>query len=304
MPSLAARALSLALRLYLRPRLLRGTVAERRAQIAATAARRRLPNGFLAVPVSAGAVPAEWLEGPGLDRSRVLYHVHGGGFSGGSAASERPLTLLLSRAVESRGFGIDYRLAPEHPFPAAVEDAVAAYRWLLDQGADPRRTIVSGASAGGNIALSALLSLRDAGGPLPAGVVLLSPSTDLTLSGESFVTKARLDPIITRAYAERASAMYASAAERRNPLLSPHFADLRGLPPMLVHAGSIEVMLSDATRLADRAKEAGVDVTLRVWEGLFHVFHAAAFLPESRAAMREIGTWARQRLEPTVIMGR
>jgi len=255
--------------------------------------------------VNAGGVGAEWQGDCPAERGNhpapseltgVLYHLHGGGFVRGSAASERPLTHRVARATGTRGFSVDYRLAPQHPFPAAVADAVAAYRWLLKNGVPPNRIILSGASAGGGLALSATLTLRDAGDPLPACLVLLSPATDLTLSGQSFETKARLDFILSRGYAEWAARRYVGMHDARDPLASPLFADLRGLPPMLIHVGANEVMLSDSTRLAERAQAAGVAVMLKVWKGLFHVFPAAGFLPESHKAMAEVGAFSRQHL--------
>lgn len=309
MPSLTARFVGLGLPLYRPVQRVWRALVKLRATLARVPGRdagdrRTLPRGRRAyVRVDAGGVGAEWmgqgaaergLSQPGTGLPGVLYHLHGGGFVRGSAASERPLARRLARATGTHAFSIDYRLAPQHPFPAAVADAVAAYRWLLKMGVPPNRIILSGASAGGCLALSATLSLRDAGDPLPACLVLLSPVTDLTVSGESFKTKARVDFILTRGYAEWAATRYVGLYSARDPLVSPLFANLRGLPPLAIHVGANEVLLSDSTRLAGRAEAAGVAVTLRVWEGLFHVFPAAGFLPESRQAMAEVGAFARR----------
>lgn len=291
MPSFTARLVALGLRYYLRPRLARQSVEERRRAID-TRVGGSTRRGAQVERLNAGGVPAEWVDIPRPASRAVLYHLHGGGFCAGSCASERPLLTRLARAAGARGFAVDYRLAPEHPFPAAVEDTVAAYRWLLKAGVASADIVLSGSSAGGALALAALVSLRDAGDPLPASCILLSPATDLTLSGESFVTKARADPVLSQEYVRRATRLYIGQGNPKEPLASPLFADLQGLPPLLIHVGSSEILLSDSTRLARRAEEAGVNVTLKVWDGLFHVFHTAGFLPESRRALAEIGAFA------------
>lgn len=250
--------------------------------------------GTVVEKVTAGAAPGEWIMTPGADAEKVILFLHGGGYCLGSCDSHRGLASLLSSAAGMRALMIDYRLAPEHPFPAGLEDAVAAYRWLLQRGVDPERIAVAGDSAGGGLTLATLLSLRDAGDPLPAGAVLLSPWTDLALTGESFVTRAELDPMLGKAGMVSTARWYIGDMDPRTPLVSPLYAELRGLPPLLVHVGDHEVLLDDAVRLATRARAAGVDVTLEVWEGMWHVFHATApRVPEAQRAVERIGEFLR-----------
>ncbi len=231
-----------------------------------------------------------------MTSEHILYYLHGGGFYTGSSESCRQFSFRLAQAARAKAMTIDYRLAPEHPFPAALEDSLAAYRWLLENNFRPENIIIGGDSAGGNLALATLVALRDAGDPLPAAAFCMSPALDMLLSGESLTTHASLDPIFTRAYFEWAAPLYIGEGDPRNPLMSPLYADLRGLPPLLIHVGSHELMLSDSTRLAENAQEAGVDVTLKIWEEMFHVFQVFSFLPEARQAVREIGDFARQHL--------
>lgn len=254
-------------------------------------------NGTVVEKVTAGAVPGEWITTPGADAERVILFLHGGGYCLGSCSSHRGLASLLSRAAGVRALIIDYRLAPEHPFPAGLEDAVAAYRWLLGRGVDPKHIAVAGDSAGGGLTLATLLSLRDAGDPLPAGAVLLSPWTDLALTGESLVTRAELDPVLGKASMLGMTRWYIGDMDPRTPLASPLYAEMRGLPPLLVHVGDHEVLLDDAVRVATRARAAGVDVTLEVWDEMWHVFHATApRVPEARQAVEKVGEFLRARL--------
>jgi acetyl esterase/lipase len=187
---------------------------------------------------------------------------------------------------------VDYRLAPEHPFPAALEDCLAAYRWLLGTGISPLDIVIAGDSAGGNLTLTTLLSLRDAGDPLPAAAVCIAPMTDLEGTGESFRTKD--DPALTAEFALKVARHYAGDHDLRLPLLSPYHGDLRGLPPLLIQVGGDEILLSDATRLADDARAAGVEVHLAVWPKMWHVWHVfAPSLPEARRAIDDIGAFIR-----------
>lgn len=256
-----------------------------------------LPVGIVAEPVMAGGVPGEWVSAPGADRNRVLLCLHGGGYTMGSSKTTSVLASFLSAASGCRVLVIDYRLAPEHPFPAALEDTIAAYRWLLEQGFLPRRIIVTGFSAGGGLALSTLISLRDAGIALSAGAVLVSPWTDLAGTGVSVLTRAEADPWLTDAMNRYHAALYAGGNDLRHPLISPLYADFPGLPPLLIHVGSDEIMLDDSLRVAERATKAGVEVTLEVWEGMWHVWHAfASRLPEGRQAIEHIGQFVRRKM--------
>lgn len=293
---MASEALTRVLEM-LRANPLQGDLAQMRANMERGAEATPLPSDVKIAPVSANGVSAEWVIAPGARDDRALVYVHGGGYAMGSLATHRALCARLSRLARMRVLNVAYRLAPEHPHPAAVEDAVAALRWLYAQGFAPSRVAIGGDSAGGGLTLATLLALRDAGGPLPAAGVCISPWTDLSASGDSIRTKASVDPMVTEGPLRQMAAAYLGGKDPRTPLASPLFADLRGLPPLLVQVGEAELLLDDATRLASRARDAGVDVTLEVWEGMFHVWHAFAdMLPEAAHACERIAAWLEPRL--------
>jgi phosphinothricin tripeptide acetyl hydrolase len=272
------------------------TVAERRAQYERAEKAFPTPPEVKVERVSAPVAPAEWLRPPGAVAGRVVLYLHGGGYVIGSPRSHRHLAAAIAAAGQASALLLDYRLGPEHPYPAAVDDATAAYRWLLDQGIAPGHIVIGGDSAGGGLTVATLLALRDARLPLPAGGVCISPWVDLTCSGGSYRTKAAVDPIVTRTGVEEMARAYLGSSAARTPLASPLFADLRGLPPLLIHVGSDEVLLDDAVQLADRARSAGVDATLEVWDRMIHVWHW--FLPmldEAQAAIDGIGRFTRAR---------
>ena len=247
--------------------------------------------------VSAGGVPADWIRMPGVSTDRVLLYLHGGAYTMGSHRTHRDLVSRLSQAAGVQVLIINYRLAPESPHPAAIEDALAAYHWLLTQGYKPEHIAIGGDSAGGGLTLATLLSLRDAGEKMPAAAILLSPWTDLTDSGESQITRAEADPAIKSGDEERHIVDYVGTAQRHHPLISPVFADLTGLPPLLIHVGHDEVLLDDSTRIAQNAQNAGVEVKLKVWEDMWHVFQAYAFmLPETHQSISELGAFVQQHL--------
>ena len=260
-----------------------------------------LPEGVSSTPLDAGGIPAEWIAAPNATDEQTIYWLHGGGYCIGSIKTHRGLLARISAATGARALAIDYRLAPERPFPAAVEDAVAGYRWLLANGVEPPQIVVGGDSAGGGLTVATLVALKDAGERLPSGAVCISPWTDMALAGESLVSKAEADPMITTDGIARVRDAYVGTADPRGPLASPIYADLSGLPPMLIHVGENEVLLSDSTRLAKRAEAAGVDVTLEVWPDMFHVWHFfAAMLPEAQQAIDRIGEWVRARVGVSV----
>jgi len=267
---------------------------QRRREWEVEALQHVLPKGARFARVDAGGVAAEWMEMPRVARDRVFLLLHGGGYNAGSPRTHRRLAAHLSRSTHMRVLTPDYRLAPEHPFPAGVKDALTAYGWLLNDGLAADHVVVGGDSAGGGLALSMLLALREAGAAMPRAAVLMAPWTDLTVSGASYRANRKLDPVVTPEGLKEAARWYAGERDLTDPMLSPLFADLAGLPPMLIHAASDEVMADDSRLLADRAKAAGVEVTLRMYEGLWHVFHGAGIeIPESRQAIDEIGSYLR-----------
>ena len=267
-------------------------VARERADVE-TMARMFKPLGAIQCEsVVANGVPAEWVVPLGMQPARVILFLHGGSFNSGSIVSHRTLAGNVALAAKARALLIDYRLAPEHPFPAAVEDAAATFEWLLAQGSAPSQIVVAGDSAGGTLTLAALMFLRDHNRPLPAAAVCLSPAPDLTFSGESWVFNAKKDLMIDARKERKAVEIYLRGADPRAPLASPYFGDLRRLPPLLIQVGSHEVLLSDSTRIAEKAKEAGVDVTLEVWPGMQHEWQfAAKILPEGKRAISNIGAF-------------
>lgn len=269
-----------------------------RAEFEKSASIFKLPEDVVSEAVSAGGVSAEWITTPEVKNDRVHLHLHGGAYYTGSINTHRDLVSRLGRAAVIRSLVIDFRLAPEHPYPAALEDSTRAYRWLLGEGYDPAKIFISGDSSGGGLALATLVNLRHADDPLPAGAVCLSPWTDLALTGDSVKSKARVDPINKLEYMTMSSQLYAGEHDLKTPLISPLYADLSGLPPLLIQVGSEETLLDDSTRLAERARAVGVEVTFEIWEGMFHIFQLSArFLPEARRAIEEIGVFIRQRIE-------
>ncbi|HXQ20673.1 MAG TPA: alpha/beta hydrolase [Candidatus Acidoferrales bacterium] len=273
------------------------TIAEMRAGMESMALMAQIPADVKREPVDAGGVPAEWVTAPGVDARRVILYLHGGGYTIGSINTHRELAARLSRAAAARVLLLGYRLAPEHPHPAAVEDATAAYRWLLAQGVQASRLIVAGDSAGGGLTVATLVALRDAGAPPPAAGVCLSPWVDLEGTGESMTTKAAADPMVQRDGLLKMAAAYLAGQDPRTPLAAPLYANLSGLPPLLIQVGTAETLLDDATRLAERARKAGVDVTLDTWDDMIHVFQAfGTFLPEARQAIDRIGEFVKQRV--------
>ena len=272
------------------------SVANMRAGLEALASGFTPPADVGYETVNAGGVPAEWVVAPAALRERVILYLHGGAYVVGSINTHRDLASRLSRAAAARVLTIDYRLAPEHPHPAAVEDATAAYRWLLDEGTQPSRLVISGDSAGGGLTVATLVALREARLPLPAAGVCLSPWVDLEGIGESMTTKAGVDPMVQREHLRNMAALYLGNLDPRTPLAAPLYADLSGLPPLLIHVGTAETLLDDSTRLAERARKAGVAVQIEQWEDMIHVWHAfAAILPEGQEAIERVGAFIRQR---------
>lgn len=265
---------------------------ERRARMDAFGTRYEMPAGVTVEPVSANGVPAEWTEAEGADPSRVLLFLHGGGYISGSLRSHRHLVAEAGRIARMRTLALDYRLAPEHPFSAALDDALAGYRFLLSQGIMPHDIALGGESAGGGLALAAMVSLRERGVPLPACAWLSSPWADLSQSGATMQTKAPVDPLIQKPYLDELAAAYLHGAEADNPLASPLEADLGGLPPLLIQVGSDETLLDDSVRLAGVAGAAGVRITLEIWPDMIHAF--TLFYPQvakAREALQRVAAF-------------
>jgi monoterpene epsilon-lactone hydrolase len=255
------------------------------------------PEDITWEPVDAAGVPAEWVTPDDRVPGRAVVYLHGGGYATGTLGSARALFTHLARATRARLLAVDYRLAPEHPFPAAVDDAVAAYRYAVAAGHAAEAIALCGDSSGGGLALGALVALRDLDEPMPGTAIALSPWTDLTLSGASLQANRDSDPMVSERTLGQMADAYLGGADRRSPTASPLFADLTGLPPLLLQVGSGELLLDDTTRFAERAEAAGVDVTLERWDDVFHVWHAFAdLLPEARDAIAAIGTYVDRRL--------
>ena len=254
-----------------------------------------LPRGATLKPEKADGVSVEWIVPPNAAAQPVILYLHGGGWTLGWYNSHRWLVAHICRAAASRALAVDYRLAPENPFPAALEDCLAAYRWLLKSGTPPQQIVIVGDSAGGNLALTTLMALRDAGDLLPAAAVCISPMTDLAGTGESF--KTNKDPLLTARFALSMARHYVGNQDPCLPLISPHYGNLSGLPRLLIHVGEDEILLSDAARLTDNARAAGVDVSLVIWPKMWHVWHVfVPYLPEAQQAVNAIGAFIHERI--------
>lgn len=248
-------------------------------------------------PFGLHGLQAEFFDAPGADPERVLLYLHGGGYVIGSITSHGYLIQNLSRASGMRVLAINYRLAPEHPFPAAIDDAVGSYRWLLKQGYKPEHMAIGGDSAGGGLTLASLVSLRDAGDPLPAAALCISPWTDLTGKADSLRTRRHLDPMIDPDSLYKLVGYYLGKTDPTHPLASPLFAELAGLPPLLIQVGEREVLYDDAVELAKKASAAGLEVTLEEAANMFHVWHAyAPMLDEAQQAVDRAGRYLRGKL--------
>jgi len=270
-------------------------VGELRANMEMMATAVPPPDDVAFEPVDAGGVPGEWVTAPGARTDAAMLYLHGGGYAIGSIATHRRLAAAISRAAGIRLLLVDYRLAPEHPHPAAVDDAVAAYRWLLGEGLDRADLAIAGDSAGGGLTVATLLALRDRGEPLPACAVPISPWVDMDQSASSYATRADLDPMVSAAGLKQMADWYLAGQPLDTPLASPLHADLTGLPPLLVHVGDHEVLLDDATRLVERARQHGVDAVCEVGPECFHVWHAFP-IPEAEDAIGRIAEFVRRRI--------
>jgi epsilon-lactone hydrolase len=244
----------------------------------------------------AGGVPAEWVMAPGCDTGRAILYLHGGGYAIGSLNTHRRLAYDISAASAAKVLLIDYRLAPEHPFPAAIDDAASAWRWLLQQGFAANRMAIAGDSAGGGLTIATLVNLRDKKLGLPACAVAISPWVDLEGLGNSLTTRSAQDPMVQKDGLLWMAKMYLNGKDARTPLAAPLHADLKGLPPTLVQVGTAETLLDDAIRIAEKMHAAGVDARLAIWPNMLHVFPLfAPILSEGRDGCIEIGTFIRSK---------
>ena len=280
------------------------TKEERRAASDAAGQARQDLTGVNTEAVDTNGVPAEWVVADDADSSRTILYLHGGGYVSGSIISHRGLAASLSRSANARVLNVGYRLAPEHRFPAAVDDTISAYRWLLASGADPANTAMGGDSAGGGLAVAALVAIKEAGLPMPAAALCLSPWVDMEGLSESFDTRAALDPMVQRVGLRAMAAEYLGEADPKSPLASPIYADLTGLPPLIIQVGTSETLYDDATWLRDHATKAGVDVTFEGWDEMIHVWHHfASTLPEAQQAVDRLGEFVKEKLGAAVPSG-
>lgn len=264
-----------------------GTVQEQRSRQERSTRFFKIPKEVQCQPLNINDITAEWISCSDTEEGVILY-LHGGAYTLGSINVHREYLARLALTTRQKVLAINYRLAPEHPFPAALEDSLMTYRWLLAQGTKPSCIVLAGDSAGGGLTLSTLVSLRDAGDLLPACAVCISPWVDLRPPVKSVSSRKSIDPILNFNLLEVYAKNYAHDYERDHPLISPIFADLKGLPPLLIHAGTDEILLDQAILIFEKALAAGVDARLEKWQGMFHVFQILAFLPETRNSLDQI----------------
>ncbi|MEZ4609903.1 MAG: alpha/beta hydrolase [Caldilineaceae bacterium] len=287
-------------KLQMRPDVVDETfsVEEFRAGVDRASARMKLPKGVQTTPVRIEQMDAEWITPEGAAEDKVLFYIHGGGFISGSVLTHRMHVAKFALGSGFKSLLFNYRLAPEHPFPAAVEDCVTAYQWLLDQGYAPPDIVVGGESAGGTLTLSLLLALKEQGIALPAAAFAISPVTDLRCQADSFRTNAAKD-IAPMGSWDLWTGYYIADNDPTQPLLSPLMGDFAGAPPLLICVGSHEIHLDDCVNVAHKAEADGVDVTLRVWPGMVHAFPILApWFPEATQAHAEICDFARRHITP------
>ena len=254
-----------------------------------------IPKDIKFERIDANGVPCDWVTCPNCEENKVLLWLFGGGYTMGSLETRKIFPFLIGRAGNLRSLLVGYRIAPEHPFPAALDDAVTAYKWLISTGISPNNIIIGGASAGGGLAVALLLKLRELDLSLPAGAVLLSPWTDLAGTGDSWNTNAEYEPGMTKEMLDWMAKAYLKDEDPKHPLASPLYGNFETLPPMLIHAGNCERLRDDSVRLAERAKSAGIDVKLKVWDDMLHVFQQFhGFLPESNQSIEEIGKFIKK----------
>ena len=300
MPSLSARVSNLIARVMVK-RVLNAPVLNlqdvRRAMASRTGMPNAFPSGVRIERSTVPALPGEWITPAAVTTPGVILFMHGGGYVAGSPKTHRALTTWLARRAGMRLFSLDYRLAPEHPFPAGLDDAMRAVHALVAAGTPLSQIVLCGDSAGGGLVLATMLRLRDEGAALPAAAALICPLTDCTGASKSLVTNAESEPLLGLRHRDAAMRYYAGETPLEHPYLSPLVADLRGLPPMIVEASRIEVLWDDAAQFVEKAKAAGVDITFVPHDGLAHDWHVMVpFTPEARDSVRRIGAFLAQRV--------
>lgn len=261
-----------------------GTITEQRTRQEKSVRFLRLPKQIKIHPITDFDISSEWIE-PQNAGSGIILYLHGGAYALGSVNSHRELIARLAVATNCKALAIDYRRAPENPFPAALEDSKKAYSWLLTRGIKASQICIAGDSAGGGLAIATLLALQEKGMPLPAGVFCFSPWLDLTLSGDSVIKNTHLDLILNAEILEKYVDYYVGNHSANDPLISPLFGDLSGLPPIHIQSGRNEILLGDSFRFYERAVKAGVDVNLKIWDDMFHVFQLISFFPETKESL-------------------
>lgn len=273
-----------------------GTMAEQRSRQEKNARYFKIAKGVIVDSLSIDDIPAEFIDVEGSKKGVILY-LHGGAYAVGSAAVHREFLARLVKACQIKGLAIDYRLAPENPFPAALDDTLVAYHWLISEGYDPSEIVIAGDSAGGGLALATLLSLRDSKASLPACAVCLSPWLNLSCISET--SNNNNDPLLNPALLKVFADYYTGQTDAANPLISPFFADLQGLPPLLIHAGTNEILFDQITQFSEKAGQAGVDIVLDCWQGMFHVFQLIPIIPESKLSIEKIAKFIHNKIGQT-----
>lgn len=270
-----------------------GTIAEQRSRQERSTRFLRAPKQVRFQKTSDPGVPSEWIELSGSESGIILY-LHGGAYALGSINSHRELISRVVKATNCKALAVNYRLTPENPFPAALEDSINAYEWLLKKGYPPSQICIAGDSAGGGLAISTLLALLEKRIPLPASAFCFSPWFDLTLSGNSIIENKNVDPILSGEVLKKYVNYYIGDHQPTEPLISPLFADQKGLPPILIHSGKNEILLDDSVRFYEKARNAGVDVTLTIWDDMFHVFQLFSFLPATKESIQQVSVFVSQ----------
>lgn len=280
----------------------KGTIAEQRTRQERSTRFLRVSKQIRIQRTSDPGVLSEMIEMSGSEPGIILY-LHGGAFALGSVNSHRELISRVVKETNCKALAVNYPLAPENPFPAALEDAIKAYEWLLKSGYLPSQICIAGDSAGGGLAISTLLALQEKGIPLPAGAFCFSPWFDLTLSGNSIIENMKVDPILCGEVLKKYVDYYIGDHQPTEPLISPLFADLNGLPPLLIHSGRDEILLDDSVRFYEKAKNAGVDITLTIWDDMFHVFQLFSFLPATKESIKQVSAFVSQFISQNNLLG-